>query len=75
MTTGFKAGDLVRLKKDSWWLKRSRTFREMIADDSLVLVTDSLEESDLFFYGHVCSTGEKHLWSSDQFDLVQKASC
>ena len=74
MNMVFKVGDLVRLKKDSWWVKRSQTFREMIAGNSLVLVTDSLEESDRFFYGIICGDSSKvHLWSSDQFDLVQEA--
>jgi len=38
----------------------------------LVLVTDGLHSSKQFFYGRVCSTGETHLWSHDNFDLVQK---
>jgi hypothetical protein len=70
---GFKVGDLLRFKKDSWWLKRSTPHREPSNFDSLVLVTDSIESSKRFFYGRVCSTGETHLWSHDQFDLVQKA--
>ena len=73
MKTVFEAGDLVRLKKDSWWVKRSQTFREMIADDSLVLVTDDIVKSQRFFYGLICSTGETRLWTHDQFDLVQEA--
>jgi hypothetical protein len=74
MNKGFSAGDLVKVKKDSWWLKRSQTFRTMIAPDSLVLVTDNIEGSEKFFYGLVCgSDGEAHLWSCDQFDLVQEA--
>ena len=72
MKTVFEAGDLVRLKKDSWWVKRSQTFREMIADDSLVLVTDDIVKSQRFFYGLVCATGETRLWTHDQFDLVQE---
>jgi len=74
MTTGFRVGDLVKVKKDSWWLKRSQTFRAMLAPDSLVLVTDDIVSSKRFFYGVVCGgDGESHLWSSDQFDLVQGA--
>ena len=69
----FRVGDLVRVKKDSWWLKRSQTFRAMIAPDSLVSVTDDLISSEKFFYGVVCGgNDEAHLWSQDQFDLVQK---
>jgi|TARA_R110002074_G_scaffold316117_3_gene486553 hypothetical protein len=74
MKTGFKAGDLVKVKDDSWWLQRSQTFRAMIAPGSLVLVTDNIVGSKRFFYGLVCgSDGEAHLWSCDQFDLVQSA--
>jgi len=77
MTTGFRVGDLVRFKEDSWWLKRSANFRNLggkYSPDSLVLVTDDLVSSQQFFYGIVCgSDGEAHLWSSDQFDLVQGA--
>jgi hypothetical protein len=74
MKTIFSVGDLVKVKKDSWWLKRSQTFRTMIAPDSLVLVTDDIVSSEKFFYGVVCGgDGESHLWSSDQFNLVQKA--
>jgi len=81
MTTGFKAGDLVRFKEDSWWLNRSAGFRkgagsagfrEKYNAASLVLVTDDIIESERFFYGIICGgDGEAHLWSSDQFNLVQ----
>ena len=72
MNNGFSAGDLVKVKEDSSWLKRSQTFRAMIAPGSLVLVTDDILSSKKFFYGVVCGgDGESHLWSSDQFDLVQ----
>jgi len=73
MKTVFETGDLVRLKKDSWWIKQSQTFREMIAVDSLVLVTDDIVKSQRFFYGVICGgDGETHLWSHDQFELVQE---
>ena len=73
MKTVFSPGDLLRFKKDSWWIERGSSWREKYSDASLVLVTDSLESSKQFFYGLVCGTGETHLWSHDQFDLVQKA--
>jgi hypothetical protein len=74
MNMGFKAGDLVKVRDDSWWLKRSQTFRTMIAPGSLVLVTDNIVGSQQFFYGLVCGgDGETHLWSCDQFEMVQKA--
>ena len=77
MKTVFNVGDLVRFKEDSWWLKKSANFRNLGAKyspASLVLVTDDLVNSQQFFYGIVCgSDGEAHLWSSDQFDLVQGA--
>ena len=79
MKTVFSVGDLVRFKENSWWLKRSAGFRNLggkYSPASLVLVTDDLVSSQQFFYGIVCGgDGEAHLWSSDQFDLVQKASC
>ena len=74
MKTVFEAGDLVRVRKDSWWVNRSETFRKMVAPDSLVLVTDDILKSELFFYGVICGgSGEKHLWSHDQFELVSEA--
>ena len=36
----FKVGDLVRIKEESWWLKKSPTFRGMITPDCVVLVTE-----------------------------------
>jgi hypothetical protein len=75
MNMGFKAGDLVKVRDDSWWLKRSQTFRTMIAPGSLVLVTDNIVGSQRFFYGLVCGgDGEAHLWSCDQFEMVQQSS-
>jgi len=74
MKTVFEAGDLVRVKKDSWWLERSQTFRKMIAVDDILLVTDDIVKSQRFFYGVICGgSGESHLWSHDQFELVQEA--
>lgn len=68
----FKTGDLVKFKEDSWWLDKSSGFRRPYSTDSLVLVTDDLVSSNKFFYGLVCGGDEEaHLWSSDQFDLVQ----
>ena len=70
----FSIGDLVRFKEDSWWLNRSAVFRKKFDYASLVLVTDDIVSSNKFFYGVVCGgDGEAHLWSQDQFDLVQKA--
>ena len=74
MKTIFETGDLVRVKKDSWWLERSQTFRKMIAVDDIILVTDDIVKSQRFFYGVICGGSEEaHLWSHDQFDLVQAA--
>ena len=78
MKTIFNVGDLVKFKKNSWWLKRSAGFRNLgkkYSPDSLVLVTDDLVSSQQFFYGVVCgSDGESHLWSHEEFDLVSRAS-
>jgi hypothetical protein len=41
--------------------------------DGLILVVEDVTGSKKHFYGYACSTGEKHLWSYDQFDLLQKA--
>ena len=70
----FKAGDLVKLKPDSWWYKRSASCRKLVVS-GLIMVTDGLPGSDKFFYGFVCGLdGEIHLWSNDQFDLVSRGS-
>jgi hypothetical protein len=69
----FKVGDLLRFKKDSWWLNRSDGFRDNYNYASLVLVTDDLMSSEKFFYGTVCDSGETHLWTTDQFDMVSEA--
>jgi hypothetical protein len=70
----FKAGDLVKLRPDSWWINRSATFRKMVGS-GLIMVTNGLPNSDKFFYGFVCGgDGEEHLWSCDQFEMVSKAS-
>ena len=76
MKTVFEAGDLLKFKEGSWWLKRTGGFRNMgekYSPDSLILVTDDLVKSQRFFYGVFCSSGETHLWTHDQFDLVQAA--
>jgi len=73
-STRFNVGDLLRFKEDSWWRTDRASFVDPRNVASLVLVTDSIESSNQFFYGLVCSTGETHLWSHDQFDLVQAAS-
>ncbi len=47
---------------------------EKYSPDSLVLVTDDLVKSQRFFYGVVCGGDEEaHLWSHEEFDLVQEA--
>jgi len=68
----FKVGDLLKFKEDSWWTKRDRAFRMPTSPGSLVLVTNQLESSERFFYGTICGSdsGEEHLWSGDQFDMV-----
>ena len=45
----------------------------MPASDCLVVVADRVEKSSTFFYGIVCGTGEKHLFSYDSFFLLSKA--
>jgi hypothetical protein len=67
MLTGFRAGDLVKMKP------ASEVFQHMPAADCLVLVTDELEESSQFFYGLASHDGKIHLWSYDQFYLLSKA--
>jgi hypothetical protein len=78
MKTIFEAGDLVKFKKESWWLKRSGGFRnlgEKYSPDSLILVTDDLVKSERFFYGIVCGGDkEAHLWTHEEFELVSGAS-
>ena len=78
MKTIFEAGDLVKFKENSWWLKRSGGFRnlgEKYSPDSLILVTDDLVKSERFFYGIVCGGDkEAHLWTHEEFELVSGAS-
>ena len=62
----FEVGDLLRPKPSSFM--KTDTLSE-----DLVLVSDSLSSSNRFFYGIVCSTGEQHLWSYDQFYLLSGA--
>ena len=74
MKTVFKVGDLVRLREDSPHVRRSDMDYKLGGTCRLVLVTDGIESSKQFFYGRVCSTGETHLWTHDNFDLVQKGT-
>ncbi len=67
MYRDFKVGDLVKMKPGS------EVFQHLPASAGLVLVTDELPASNLMFYGRVCSTGEEHLWSYDQFCLLSPA--
>lgn len=71
----FKVGDLLKFKDDSWWKQRDRVFRDTGSHGSLVLVTNDLESSKQFFYGIICGSesGEEHLWSHDQFDMVSES--
>jgi len=63
----FELGDLVKFKKGS------SPFRELEGSASLVVVSRLLPADKRFFYGRVCSTGDEHLWSCDQFYLLSKA--
>jgi hypothetical protein len=67
MNRDFKLGDLVKMKSGS------EVFQQLPASAGLVLVTDEVPSSPRFFYGRVCSTGEEHLWSYDQFCLLSPA--
>mgnify|MGYP003634360773 FL=1 len=68
----FEVGDLLKFKEGSWWTQRDRVFRHTGSLASYVLVTNSLLSSERFFYGVICGSesGEEHLWSGDQFDMV-----
>jgi|TARA_R110000822_G_scaffold256988_2_gene382656 hypothetical protein len=55
----FNVGDLLRFKPASH-----------AGNSELVLVLDKISGSSRHFYGHTCSTGDRHLWSYDQFYLV-----
>ena len=72
MKTVFSPGDLLRFKPASQ-VNCALTDKPLLGTNELVLVTDSVESSKRFFYGLACGSGETHLWSHDQFDLVQKA--
>jgi len=62
----FNVGDLLRFKPSS------KGFRPLEQD--LVLVVETLAGGhDNFFYGYDCHSGQKTLFSSDQFLLVSKA--
>ena len=67
MEREFKVGDLVKMKPSS------EVFAALPAASSLVIVTNELPTSPRFFYGRVCSTGDEHLWSYDQFYLLSRA--
>ena len=67
MPANFDIGDLLKMKP------ASQAFRAMPASDCLVVVADRVEKSSTFFYGIVCGTGEKHLFSYDSFFLLSKA--
>ena len=57
-------GDLVVSTPDSF-----------LGSGELILVTNSLPASELFFYGVVCGDGsdsEEHLWSTENFEVVSK---
>ena len=51
----FNVGDLLRFKPASH-----------AGNSELVLVLDKISGSSRHFYGHTCSTGDRHLWSYDQ---------
>ena len=67
MNTDFELGDLVKFKPSS------SPFRNPEGLYSLVVVTRLLPASKRFFYGRACATWEEHLWSYDQFYMLQKA--
>ena len=70
----FRVGDLIRMRDNCWWLREDGArFRTYTEKDRLVLVTklaDDHIQSESFFYGRVCSTGEERLWTIDEFELV-----
>ena len=72
MLTDFDVGDLLRFKPASR-VNCALTDRPLLGTDGLILVVDTVGGSKKHFYGYACSTGEKHLWSYDQFYLVSKA--
>jgi hypothetical protein len=67
MNRDFKVGDLVKMKPGS------EVFQHLPATAGLVLVTDELPANNQMFYGRVCSTGEEHLWSYNQFYVLSPA--
>jgi len=66
--TVFNVGDLLKFKSSS------KVFAALPASAALVLMTQKVSGSSRFFYGRVCSTGEEHLWSYDQFYLLSAAA-
>ena len=71
-STRFNVGDLLKFKPASQ-VNCALTDKALLGTDGLVLVMERIAGSKKHFYGYACSTGEKHLWSYDQFYLVQKA--
>ena len=60
----FSVGDLV-----------CSTPASFLGSGELILVTDSLPATELFFYGVACSdgsAGEEYLWNTENFEVVSK---
>ena len=72
MKTDFEVGDLLRFKPASR-VNCALTDKPLMGTDGLVLMVESVAGSKKVFYGYACSTGKKHLWKYDQFDLLSKA--
>ena len=72
MNTDFKVGDLLAFKPASK-VNCALTSKPLMGTGGLVLLAEKISGSKKHFYGYVGSTGEKHLWSYDQFYLVSKA--
>jgi len=72
MKTDFEVGDLLKFKPASR-VNCALTDKPLMGTGGLILVVEKVAGSKKHFYGYVCSTGEKHLWSYDQFYLLQKA--
>ena len=72
MNTDFDVGDLLKFKPASQ-VNCTLTGKPLMGTDGLMLVIEKVVGSKKHFYGYACSTGEKYIWSYDQFDLVQKA--
>ena len=74
MKTDFEVGDLLKFKPASQ-VNCALTDKPLMGTGGLVLVIKKIAGSKKHFYGYACSTGEKHLWSYDQFYLLQSVSC